>query len=1237
MATRLVAGAFREVWREIVPLDGGASQLVTTNIACDTSGLPKIDARLVLDSVNGGPQLTATLGIANKRLTITIANTAPAGNLATWTLDVTLNHSAQQNRGLGAAPTPAPVSVILGGNAVTGTPLRAEVAQVAKSGAQYTSIAAALAVVTPLATALTPWVVQVAAGTYFEPPMTVPPYVTVEGLGFVVVVPTSNGADLFTGEGSSFVNYLTILCPSGVGTAGFRVNGGGVGDALIANILFIGSGRYGLRVSAGGVQASNLLYGGGVFDKYVQVDGTGNCILTNTSYRTAVPASTVHGFVCTGPAAVLRMSNCLFDAPGSIGTMVDDSGLLTLEGVQFIQGTIAIHVGNNGTPRMYARATSIQEDATGSFTTTIKVDTAAAVVHFQGSAPRNKFVLVPGVALQASFADVTPGDGGSTTIGDTYTARSANPNVAFPESKYHLDTNWTGLRGDGDGGVTRAGGLKLDVAGDYGFINNNIDQFEIDWTTTQITLAPNTTEYVWIDQTGAIQHGPAQPNYANNIVLAQAVTDGANVLLLTRDEITIAHTLSRTQEFFEDVIGPINLGGGATTINGGDALKLDVDPGEFAVGLSERTIAGGAGVTFTYWYETPGGWVGVPGQVHIDTTQYNDITSGLVAMTGTNWKKDLLYVIVNAGGTEYHVVYGQEQFATQVAAEQGNYPAPPFILSHYGMRSGGVVSQRNAVAITSTTDARPKIGGYITTAGVSDHGALTGLGDDDHLQYLTTGRADTWHFSTPVAGEAHVKNGNLHTHSIAGDGGQVDHTTLSNIGVNTHVQIDAHIASTANPHATTYTQVGAPPATRNLTAGAGLTGGGDLSADRTFTVGANADGSITVNANDIQVGVLATDVQHGNRGGGALHATVTADPGGVAGFMSSADKAKLDGIPASAVPTTRTLTAGAGLTGGGDLSANRTFDVVANADGSIVVNADDIQVGVLATDAQHGNRGGGGIHTLVVASGAAGFMSGADKTKLDGLPTSAVPTSRTINGFALTANITLGAADVSADVAGAAATVQGNLNTHAGLTTTAHGGIVPSARTITAGNGLTGGGDLSANRALAVLAANGSITVAAGGISVTFGTTATTACVGNDARLSDARLPLNYQQVNDPTRTTLTGAGSTSYPPAGGATKLTMTTPALAAGTYKVSWSAVMDYSSAAREMSIRVQNTTDTVTLEEVLFRPTNAASPQVFTGYALVTFAGVAKTFAMQFHTANTGDTAGVQYAYLDIERVL
>lgn len=54
-------------------------------------------------------------------------------------------------------------------------------------------------------------------------------------------------------------------------------------------------------------------------------------------------------------------------------------------------------------------------------------------------------------------------------------------------------------------------------------------------------------------------------------------------------------------------------------------------------------------------------------------------------------------------------------------------------------------------------------------------------------------------------------------------------------------------------------------------------------------------------------------------------------------------------------------------------------------------------------------------------------------------------------------------------------------------------GKANTTTTISTGTGLTGGGDLSGNRSLAV----------------SYGTTSTTACVGNDSRLSDTRTPTN--------------------------------------------------------------------------------------------------------------------------------
>jgi len=60
-----------------------------------------------------------------------------------------------------------------------------------------------------------------------------------------------------------------------------------------------------------------------------------------------------------------------------------------------------------------------------------------------------------------------------------------------------------------------------------------------------------------------------------------------------------------------------------------------------------------------------------------------------------------------------------------------------------------------------------------------------------------------------------VTNGDGHDHS-GGDGAQIDHSALANAGSNSHSAIDAHLASTLNPHATTAAQVGADVTTASI-------------------------------------------------------------------------------------------------------------------------------------------------------------------------------------------------------------------------------------------------------------------------------------------------------------------------------------------------------------------------------------------------------------------------------------
>lgn len=107
---------------------------------------------------------------------------------------------------------------------------------------------------------------------------------------------------------------------------------------------------------------------------------------------------------------------------------------------------------------------------------------------------------------------------------------------------------------------------------------------------------------------------------------------------------------------------------------------------------------------------------------------------------------------------------------------------------------------------------------------------------------------------------------------------------------------------------------------------------------------------------------------HGNQAGGALHAVATTS---VAGFMSSTDKSKLDGITASATNTPLSSTTPAAV------------GTAAVGVGTTAARADHVHA--------HGNQAGGSLHSVATTS-VAGFMSSTDKTKLDGIASSATNT-----------------------------------------------------------------------------------------------------------------------------------------------------------------------------------------------------------------------------------------------------
>lgn len=106
---------------------------------------------------------------------------------------------------------------------------------------------------------------------------------------------------------------------------------------------------------------------------------------------------------------------------------------------------------------------------------------------------------------------------------------------------------------------------------------------------------------------------------------------------------------------------------------------------------------------------------------------------------------------------------------------------------------------------------------------------------------------------------------------------------------------------------------GEVPPSRTLTAGTGLAGGGDLSANRVFSI---ADGGVGASQLD------TTGVVAGVYGDASNIPSVTVDANGRVTSVTTNPV-----VATGFVPETRTITAGAGLTGGGSLANNITLAV----------------------------------------------------------------------------------------------------------------------------------------------------------------------------------------------------------------------------------------------------------------------------------------------------------------------
>ena len=184
---------------------------------------------------------------------------------------------------------------------------------------------------------------------------------------------------------------------------------------------------------------------------------------------------------------------------------------------------------------------------------------------------------------------------------------------------------------------------------------------------------------------------------------------------------------------------------------------------------------------------------------------------------------------------------------------------------------------------------------------------------------------------------------------------------------------------------------------RDLIAGTGLTGGGTLASDRTFNVVGGT--GITANANDIEIDFSDSTLQT------TISGSVTSVSSSLAGRITT-EEGNVDTLQA------RDLIAGAGLTGGGTLASDRTFNVGAGT--GVTVNANDVAIGQAVATSD--NVTFGSVTTTGNISGSSTSTGSFGRVESDTFnATTFTSTEVTSTNLTVTGTITGSSLDVSGD------------------------------------------------------------------------------------------------------------------------------------------------------------------------------------------------------------------------------
>lgn len=710
----------------------------------------------------------------------------------------------------------------------------------------------------PASSASNPYVIAVGAGVYNETDtITLPTYVAIVGESqfSCVINITDPSKDIIIGAQNSSIENCRLTGATNSGKYAIIHNTSGVfrvfhcrfgQNYALAKLDAVAPSTAIVLQACSADADSNFTTG-----FYVRGESTKRAALSITDFiwqPTTVQTQLLNFLDVSGANTIVTGNGLTIGSPTTInigGTAfsVQNESTLRLSGTNVIGFASAINVPNVGNgPSLQIGSIFCKFN-----TIDLQIDNPLTTGSIIGTVSRDPSKIMIAANTNISLLTTDPENPSITTVGPFYSGETFDA-ITNISPQIEQGSN-LGVISDGLLSTTYAN-LKITADAGTGYLmvgtapDDNLKYIE--WSSQTVTLPTNTNNFLYIDNSGTLQYSASMPNLLQNILLGRAQTNGTSVIYLQLTDQQAAHAATLIDNAWRQALGVIYISGSQVTNTG---MNLNVSSGRYFYSTHEYLPTGGNTIPWRGFFRaTPSGW-NINGPNTAMTNQWDNGSGTLIAMAPpvlTTWfARHALYITGDGTNEKYLLVYAQQTYTSLANAQNGVIPTPPsFFGDNIALIASVIVQQPNigTASIAAIMQEHPKLAfKAASTTGVTNHGDLTGLLNDDHPQYVLTN-----------GGRTMTGNLNLGTNNIINAG------TVNGVTVETHAS--RHLPNGLDPLAS------AAP----LTIGTA----NDIGTANSFSR------SDHVHAHGVQ-----TDE--------TLHALVTTT---THGFMSAADKTTLDSI-----------------------------------------------------------------------------------------------------------------------------------------------------------------------------------------------------------------------------------------------------------------------------------------------------------------------------------------------------